>query len=163
MSWKFLLILKSKNIVHRICSAHRSDKWTFMRLIVFEHNTHKNFRDTCFKKQFDHSRTVLFCIACSWKKSDGNCTFLNFCRACYGWNNLANGIFPWHKLEVFTEVSECMHAVLSITHRRIVIFCVCVRGFVCVCFFYESVINMLFTAERSVLGNTVPRVLRTGT
>ena len=60
----------------------------------------------------------LFCIACSWKNSDGNCTFHNFCRARWDWDNLTNGIFPCHKLQgVFTDVGEWIHVLLNITHR----------------------------------------------
>ena len=53
----------------------------------------------------------IFCmIACSRKNSDHNCIFHNFCRARCGLDNLADGIFPCHKLQgVFTEVSKCMH------------------------------------------------------
>ena len=51
--------------------------------------------------------SFLFCIACSLKNSDGYYIFHNFCRACCGWDNLANGIFPCHELQgVITDVSE---------------------------------------------------------
>ena len=71
--------------------------------------------------------------------------FHYFCRARYDLDNLANGIFPCHKLQgVFTEVSECMYVVWNIKNQ-IVLFlslcvcvCVCVWGggggaYVCVC------------------------------
>ena len=62
--------------------------------------------------------------------------FHYFCRARYDLDNLANGIFPCHKLQgVFTEVSECMYVVWNIKNQ-IVLFlslCVCVRVCVCVC------------------------------
>ena len=62
--------------------------------------------------------------------------FHYFCRARYDLDNLANGIFPCHKLQgVFTEVSECMYVVWNIKNQ-IVLFlslCVCVRVCVCLC------------------------------
>ena len=40
------------------------------------------------------------------------------CISQHFWDNLADGIFPRHKLQgVFTEVYEYMHIVLYITHR----------------------------------------------
>ena len=49
---------------------------------------------------------------------NGYYIFHNFCRACCGWDNLANGIFPCHELQgVITDVSEWIHALLNITHR----------------------------------------------
>ena len=42
----------------------------------------------------------------------------NLCISQLFWDNLADGIFPRHKLQgVFTEVYEYMHIVLYITHR----------------------------------------------
>ena len=63
----------------------------------------------------------IFCmIACSRKNSDHNCIFHNFRQARCGLDNLANGIFPCHKLQgVFTEVSEYMHVFFNIKHRSI--------------------------------------------
>ena len=52
-----------------------------------------------FRKKMITLGFSLFCIACSWKNSDGNCTFHKFCRACCGWDNLANGIFLSHELQ----------------------------------------------------------------
>ena len=73
------------------------------------------------KKKEDHSKIVLFCITCSWKNSDRNCTQFYtkiFCRARWDWDNLTNGIFPCHKLQgVFTDVGEWIHVLLNITHR----------------------------------------------
>ena len=71
-----------------------------------------------FRKKMITLGFSLFCIACSWKNSDGNCTFHNFCRARWDWDNLTNGIFPCHKLQgVFTDVGEWIHVLLNITHR----------------------------------------------
>ena len=55
--------------------------------------------------------------------------FHYFCRARYDLDNLANGIFPCHKLQgVFTEVSECIYVVWNIKKPNCFIF-----KFVCVC------------------------------
>ena len=71
-----------------------------------------------FRKKMITLGFSLFCIACSWKNSDGNCTFHNFCRARWDWDNLTNGIFPCHKLQgVLTDVGEWIHVLLNITHR----------------------------------------------
>ena len=81
----------------------------------------KKIRDICQKKKKDHSKIVLFCITCSWKNSDRNCTQFYtkfFCRARWDWDNLTNWIFPCHKLQgVFTDVGEWIHVLLNITHR----------------------------------------------
>ena len=47
VSWKLLLLLKSKNIDYRVCSAHLSDEWTFQRAFVVEHNVHGNLKNVC--------------------------------------------------------------------------------------------------------------------
>ena len=55
--------------------------------------------------------------------------FHYFCRARYDLDNLANGIFPCHKLQgVFTGVSECIYVVWNIKKPNGFIF-----KFVCVC------------------------------
>ena len=63
--------------------------------------------------------------------------FHYFCRARYDLDNLANGIFPCHKLQgVFTGVSECIYVVWNIKKPNGFIFkfvCVCVCVRVCVC------------------------------
>ena len=62
------------------------------------------------EKKWSLENLPLFCIACSWKN--------NLCRARWDWDNLANGIFSRHKLQVvFTEVNEWIHVLLNITHR----------------------------------------------
>ena len=48
MSGKFLLLLKSKNVVHIICSAH------LKRVSVVEHNGHDKNGDICFEKKNDY-------------------------------------------------------------------------------------------------------------
>ena len=59
--------------------------------------------------------------------------FHYFCRARYDLDNLANGIFPCHKLQgVFTEVNECMYVVWNIKKANCFIF-KCEWGWVCVC------------------------------
>ena len=47
VSWKLLSLLKSRNIVYSICSAHLSDEWTFQRAFVVEHNAHENLKNEC--------------------------------------------------------------------------------------------------------------------
>ena len=61
--------------------------------------------------------------------------FHYFCRARYDLDNLANGIFPCHKLQgVFTEVSECMYVVWNIKKANCFIFkCECAYARMCVC------------------------------
>ena len=60
--------------------------------------------------------------------------FHYFCRARYDLDNLANGIFPCHKLQgVFTEVSECMYVVWNIKNQIVLFLSLCVCACVCVC------------------------------
>ena len=56
--------------------------------------------------------------------------FHYFCRARYDLDNLANGIFPCHKLQgMFTEVSECIYVVWNIKKPNCFIFkFLCVVG-----------------------------------
>ena len=80
VSWKLLLLLKSKNIVYRICSAHMSDEWTFQRAFVVEHNENsmsmKIWRTYVKNKIITITLNLyFFCIACSWKNSYRNCAF----------------------------------------------------------------------------------------
>ena len=114
-------------------------------MLVVEDKTHE-ISGTHVKEKLIILELSLFCIACRWKNRDRNCMFHYFCRARYDLDNLANGIFPCHKLQgVFTEVSECMYVVWNIKNQ-IVLFlslcvCVCVwvgggegvRSCVCVC------------------------------
>ena len=68
------------------------------------------------------------------------------------WDNLADGIFPRHKLQgVFTEVYEYMHVVLYLARRS--------AFFVPACVFLVRV----GSAGRFISGKTVPKVLSTGT
>ena len=114
----------SQNILS-LPNVRVSDEWTFKRVLVVGHNAHESFRDTCFQKN-DHSH---FYIACRWQDSDRNCTFRNFCRVPYDWDNLANGILRCHKLPgVFTEVSEYMHVVFNIKIEVFLFFSAWVGG-----------------------------------
>ena len=109
-----------------------SDEWTFKRVLVVEHKTHE-ISGTHVKEKLIILELSLFCIACRWKNRDRNCMFHYFCRARYDLDNLANGIFPCHKLQgVFTEVSECMYVVWNIKKANCFIF-KCEWGWVCVC------------------------------
>ena len=61
--------------------------------------------------------------------SDRNCTFRNFCRVPYDWDNLANRILRCRKLPgVFTEVSEYMHVVFNIKIEVFLFFSTWVSG-----------------------------------
>ena len=58
MSGKFLLLLKSKNVVHIICSAHLTctceRRMNFKRVSVVEHNGNDKNGDICLEKKNDH-------------------------------------------------------------------------------------------------------------
>ena len=106
LSWKLLLPLKLKILCTEYAQLTQlvrlSDEGTFKRALVVQHNAPKNFRDTRWNKNY-HSRVVIFCIACSWKNSDRNCTIHNFCRVRCDWDNLAQRNFP------SPQVTRCVH------------------------------------------------------
>ena len=94
-----------------------SDEWTFKRALVVEHNARKKKSGTYVSKKMITLKLFFFASPAVEKNSDRNCTFHNFCRARWDWDNLT-GIFPCHKLhDVFTEVSEWTHVLLNITLR----------------------------------------------
>ena len=102
-------------------------------MLVVEHKTHE-ISGTHVKEKLIILELSLFCIACRWKNRDRNCMFHYFCRARYDLDNLANGIFPCHKLQgVFTEVSECMYVVWNIKNQIVLFLSLCVCVCVCVC------------------------------
>ena len=62
MSWKLLLLIREilfTEYAPFTQPVRVSDKWTFKRVLLVEHNARENFQDTCFKIWFNHSITAL--------------------------------------------------------------------------------------------------------